>query len=311
MPHTLRFIGILMVVGGQAVCRAMGVLVHHMPVMVPDKSEFRREAAEAILSLMWALPRDLFSSIVRWFVRYAHSETSSNSSLEVVGRLMYSTRLVEEGGTIPDASTLFPPSAKVSVVSSVEPSKEPTTPSFPPESNTTTARPRQSILNSFLFVSIYGRCGDISASGRAQAPKILGEITGEQPDRVKEVLNTISAQDKASRGQLSLTDVLKDPNMDLPIFDFLPSGDELIQFLRRRAFDHSVFVKKPAFQVLENLLLGVQIIVFQTGGLGQQERWKLFVSPSHSLRGGASWPPPSCVGGRGPACTWSRSVLCT
>jgi hypothetical protein len=40
-----------------------------MAVMVPDKAEFRREAAEAILSLMWALHRDLFSSTVRWFVR--------------------------------------------------------------------------------------------------------------------------------------------------------------------------------------------------------------------------------------------------
>ena len=69
MAHTLSFIGFLMVVGGQAVCRAVGVLVHHMAVMVPDKAEFRREAAEAILSLMWALHRDLFSSTVRWFVR--------------------------------------------------------------------------------------------------------------------------------------------------------------------------------------------------------------------------------------------------
>ena len=68
MAHTLSFIGFLMVGGGQAVCRAVGVLVHHMAVMVPDKAEFRREAAEAILS-MWALHRDLFSSTVRWFVR--------------------------------------------------------------------------------------------------------------------------------------------------------------------------------------------------------------------------------------------------
>ena len=169
---------------------------------------------------------------------------------------MYSTRSVEEGGTTPDASTILPPSAEVSVDSSVEPSPGPTTPSSPPESNTTTTAttPSQSISNSFLFASIYGRCGDISASVRAQALNTLGEITGEQADSVKEVLDTIFAQDKASRGPLSLTDVLKDPNMDLPNLDFLPSGDELIQFLRRRALDQSVFVKKSAFQVLENIL---------------------------------------------------------
>ena len=67
--HTLRFIRFLMVGGGQAVCRAVGVLVQHMAVKVPDKAEFRREAAEAIVSLMGALPRDLFTSTVRWFVR--------------------------------------------------------------------------------------------------------------------------------------------------------------------------------------------------------------------------------------------------
>ena len=67
--HTLRFIRFLMVGGGQAVCRAVGVLVQHMAVKVPDKAEFRREAAEAIVSLMGALPRDLFSNTVRWFVR--------------------------------------------------------------------------------------------------------------------------------------------------------------------------------------------------------------------------------------------------
>ena len=167
---------------------------------------------------------------------------------------MYSTRSVEEGGTTPDASTILPPSAEVSVDSSVEPSPGPTTPSSPPESNTTATTPSQSISNSFLFASIYGRCGDISASVRAQALNTLGEITGEQADSVKEVLDTIFAQDKASRGPLSLTDVLKDPNMDLPNLDFLPSGDELIQFLRRRALDQSVFVKKSAFQVLENIL---------------------------------------------------------
>ena len=53
----------------EAVCRAVCVFVQHMAVKVPDKAEFRREAAEAIVSLMGALPRELFSSCVMWFVR--------------------------------------------------------------------------------------------------------------------------------------------------------------------------------------------------------------------------------------------------
>ena len=66
--HTLRFIRFLMVGGGQAACRAASVLVQHMAAKVHSKAEFRREAAEAIVSLMGALPEDLFSSTVRWFV---------------------------------------------------------------------------------------------------------------------------------------------------------------------------------------------------------------------------------------------------
>ena len=84
--------------------------------------------------------------------------------------------------------------------------------------------------------------------------KTLGEITGEQAQGVKKVLDTIFSPDKASRGQLSLTEVLEDPDLDLSSVDFLPSGDELIQFLSRRALDQSVFVRKSALQVLENIL---------------------------------------------------------
>ena len=52
LNHNLRLIRFLMVEGGQAVCRRVGVLVQHMAAKVPDKAEFRREAAAAIISLM-------------------------------------------------------------------------------------------------------------------------------------------------------------------------------------------------------------------------------------------------------------------
>ena len=67
--HSLRFIRFLMMGGGEALCRSVAVLLQHMAVKVPDKAEFRREAAEAIVTLMGALPGDMFSSTVRWFVR--------------------------------------------------------------------------------------------------------------------------------------------------------------------------------------------------------------------------------------------------
>ena len=69
---------------------------------------------------------------------------------------------------------------------------------------------------------------------------------------MKEVLDTIFNPNKA-RSQLSLADVLDDSNLELSNEDFLPSGDELIQFLRNSALDQSVFVRNAALQVLENI----------------------------------------------------------
>ena len=68
--NSLRFVRVLMMGGGRPVCEAVAVLVQHLSVRVPDKAEFRREAAEAIVTLMSGLPSDLYTASVRWFVRY-------------------------------------------------------------------------------------------------------------------------------------------------------------------------------------------------------------------------------------------------
>ena len=44
-------------------------------------------------------------------------------------------------------------------------------------------------------------------------------------------------------------DLLKDPSSDLSSFDPVPSSDSFIDFLRRRALDDSVNVRKNALQV--------------------------------------------------------------
>ena len=140
--------------------------------------------------------------------RYALSEESFNRlfSLEVVGRLMYSSILHS-----------------------------------------------QPITNNLLFACIYSMCDDTSVSVRVQAFKILEETTEKQADCVKKVLDTIFDQNKACRGQLPLADVLDDPNLDLFNVDFLPSGDELTQFLRNSDLDQSVHVRNSALQVLESI----------------------------------------------------------
>ena len=55
--------------GGEAACRAVTVLVQHLAVRVPDKADFRREAAEAVVTLLSALPEAMLSSCVEWFTR--------------------------------------------------------------------------------------------------------------------------------------------------------------------------------------------------------------------------------------------------
>ena len=66
--HTLGFIRFLMAGGGQTVCRAVSLLIQHMAAKVDNRAEFRKEAVEAIISLMEALPGDFFSSSVRWLI---------------------------------------------------------------------------------------------------------------------------------------------------------------------------------------------------------------------------------------------------
>ena len=94
----------------------------------------------------------------------------------------------------------------------------------------------------------------MSASVRAQALKILGDITTDQTPAVRELLNDIFAPDKANRGPLNMPELLQQEDLDLTTFNFLPSSAELVTFLRGRALDQSVFVRKSALQVLENIL---------------------------------------------------------
>ena len=94
-------------------------------------------------------------------------------------------------------------------------------------------RKKQPLTNSFLFACIFGRCGDGSASVRAQALKTLGDITTDQSDEVKEVITKIFSPGKADRGQVVITDIIEDDNSDPNSLDLLPSGSELIQFLRQ------------------------------------------------------------------------------
>ena len=68
--NCIRFVIILMTHNGQLAHEAASVLVQHLATRVPDKADFRREAADAIVNIMSHMPRQLYLDTVRWFARY-------------------------------------------------------------------------------------------------------------------------------------------------------------------------------------------------------------------------------------------------
>ena len=54
---------------GNLAHEAAAVLVQHLATRVPDKADFRREAADAIVTIMSHKPGELYISSVRWFAR--------------------------------------------------------------------------------------------------------------------------------------------------------------------------------------------------------------------------------------------------
>ena len=57
-----------------------------------------------------------------------------------------------------------------------------------------------------------------------------------------------------SRETVDFVELLQDPEVDLSSVNPLPQSDAFIDFLRKRALDDSVYVRKNALQVLENIL---------------------------------------------------------
>ena len=66
---TFRFVRVLMEAGGEPVSKAVTILTQHLALRVPDKADFRREAAEAIVTLISALRPSLRAENVQWFIR--------------------------------------------------------------------------------------------------------------------------------------------------------------------------------------------------------------------------------------------------
>ena len=136
---------------------AVVLLIHHMAAKVPDKTDWRREAASGILTLIEVLSPSLLHSTTRWILKFAHSEKPSNRlfSLEVLAKLMFSEKL----DLVPEGS----------------------------ESESRVPR-------SALFACVFQRCSDVSPSVRAAALKCLADITADQGGGVEGVVQQIFSQ---------------------------------------------------------------------------------------------------------------------
>ena len=259
--HGLNFVLYLVEREGEeqaAVQWAVKVLVQHMAAKVPDKADWRREAAAAIVSLLEALPAAVLQDSLRWLLKFAHSEKSGNRlfTLEVLGRVMHSEKLdvvpeeARDGDTAGGEAVDGPPAGD-EAMDGPEPREGAVTEAAPP-----------SVSRALLFVCVYGRCSDISPSVRSAALKTLADITAEQSGGVQQLLQQIFTSNTGSRREegRGLAELLQDPAADLARLEqeLLPSRQELVMFLRRRALDQSVMVRRSALQVLENILRSSQ-----------------------------------------------------
>ena len=103
-----------------------------------------------------------------------------------------------------------------------------------------------------MFACVFGRCSDVSPSVRSAALKTLAEMT-EGGGAAAALLAEVLASDAQSE-EVVLATVLQDEEADLATVRLLPSRHRFISFIRRRALDLSVAVRRSALQVLENLL---------------------------------------------------------
>ncbi len=120
------------------------------------------------------------------------------------------------------------------------------------------------VSHKFIFGVVFSRCRDASATVRACALQTLAKITEANNATMTTVLRNLlggggegDASAMANRregGVIDFVELLSDPDADLAAVDPLPSTDAFMDFLRKRALDDSVYVRKNALQVLDNIV---------------------------------------------------------
>ena len=279
--HTLHFVKHLMSVLGDGSHDPVEVLIQHVALRVPERAEFRHKASLAIVDLMHRLPTHVTRRIVHWFFRWAHAEKVAHRqfALEVMGKLLLEGEKdddVDDGDkrgddpqpqvleTIPEAPDT--PAAESQQKTAEEGRNQE---EGGEEEEERKVVGRDLVSHKFIFGVIFSRCRDVSATVRAKALQTLAEITAAKNPTMDVVIrNLIHAGGDDGDGEngggpaaaaavVAQTDsdgmidfaTLLESNEDWAAINPLPSTDTFLDFLRKRALDESVYVRKSALQV--------------------------------------------------------------
>ncbi|TRY62148.1 hypothetical protein TCAL_11306, partial [Tigriopus californicus] len=258
--HSLHFVKHLMRRIGQESHGAIEVLIQHLALQVPDKAEYRAKTSLAIVTLMRDLSVDIFNRVVRWIFAWAHNEKVAHRqfALEVMGRLMQENE--RSHGNPQDQPSEGDKRARV-------PTEEPTTtpdnlvdnlpePPLPSSSSYL----GDLVSHKFIFGVIFSRCRDVSATVRAKALQTLADITAAHNPTIIMVIQSMmekpteSSTPMGNDDMVDFVELLGDEKADLARIHPLPSAACFTEFLRKRALDDSVYVRKNALQVIVNVL---------------------------------------------------------
>lgn len=272
--HAMHFVKHLMATVGDASFGSVEILVQHLAMKVPDRAEFRQKASSAIVDLLIGLPGHVFTRIVRWFFCLAHNDKSAHRqfAIEVMGRLLAENERKKPPpatvadhdygfGGVPETITEVPENDNLDNPVAAAAAAETNDADENRNGRSSSVNVDLYASHKFLFGVIFSRCNDISATVRAKALQTLADVTAtaENNEMVANIIRNLFEQpdhqsNSSSKGTVDFVELLQDPNVDLSSVKPLPSSQSFIDFLRKRALDESVYVRKNALQVLENIL---------------------------------------------------------
>ncbi|XP_060106445.1 condensin-2 complex subunit D3 [Heteronotia binoei] len=236
--QAVRFISSLTEELGEVAFPVLRILLQHICVKVPDKSEYRTHAALALSQLLHQLPCTQHADFIAWLYRYSCNSKISYRvfALDVALALLgFPER--EHDSSLSEEQQMF-------------------------------------LKHKFLVqVMIFGRCSDKAPTVRGKAlssfAQCLETKTTSSVENIQELLqSTVGSSAVTTHGptgtSLSNTEGLSRPQKTFPTFKTIEvsderdtddfDGKEVMAMLRLRAGDEKTNVRKSALQVLMSIL---------------------------------------------------------